>query len=209
MKHCSTISNRKRLEQPNCPSLGNGTRLQYSCLKIPWMEEPGRLQSMGSLWVGHDWATSLLLFAFMHWRRKWQPTPVFLPGESQGQRSLVGCRLWGCAQSLTRLKRLSSSRGPVEWTLMDPLKKVLYLKLNKPKTMKLSQESQEPILSALPLAKNWITGASENKSYNGLKHIMIKSMTSKWYQKNYWFWHILKIQFITLVLINIHKKSKP
>ena len=31
----------------------------------------------------------------MHWRRKWQPTPVFLPGESQGQRSLVGCRLWG------------------------------------------------------------------------------------------------------------------
>ena len=52
--------------------------------KIPWMEEPGRLQSMGSLRVGHDWATSLSLFTFMHWRRKWQPTPVFLPGESQG-----------------------------------------------------------------------------------------------------------------------------
>ena len=31
----------------------------------------------------------------MHWRRKWQPTPVFLPGESQGRQSLVGCRLWG------------------------------------------------------------------------------------------------------------------
>ena len=58
--------------------------------KIPWMEEPGRLQSMGSLRVGHDWATSLSLFTFMHWRRKWQPTPVFLPGESQGQWSLVG-----------------------------------------------------------------------------------------------------------------------
>ena len=43
----------------------------------------------------------------MHWRRKWKPTPVFLPGESQGQRSLVGCRLW-VAQSWTRLKRLSS-----------------------------------------------------------------------------------------------------
>ena len=53
--------------------------------KIPWAEEPGRLQSMGSLRVGHDWATSLSLFTFMHWRRKWQPTPVFLPGESQGQ----------------------------------------------------------------------------------------------------------------------------
>ena len=49
---------------------------------------------MASRRVGHDWATSLSLFTFMHWRRKWQPTPVFLPGESQGQRSLVGCRLW-------------------------------------------------------------------------------------------------------------------
>ena len=63
--------------------------------KIPRMEEPGRLQSMGSLRVGHDGATSLSLFTFMHWRRKWQPTPVFLPGESQGRGSLVGCCLWG------------------------------------------------------------------------------------------------------------------
>ena len=63
--------------------------------KIPCTEEPGRLQSMGLLRVGHDWATSLSLFTFMHWRRQWQPTPVFLPGESQGQGSLVGCRLWG------------------------------------------------------------------------------------------------------------------
>ena len=74
---------------------GNGTPLQYSCLENPWTEEPGRLQSMGSLRVGHDWATSLSLFTFMHWRRQWHPTPVLLPGESQGQRSLVGCRLWG------------------------------------------------------------------------------------------------------------------
>ena len=63
--------------------------------KIPRMEEPGGLQSMGSLRVGHDCATSLSLFAFMHGRRKWQPTPVFLPGESQGRGSLVCCRLWG------------------------------------------------------------------------------------------------------------------
>ena len=42
-----------------------------------------------------DWVTSLSLFTFMRWRRKWQPTPVFLPGESQGLGSLVGCRLWG------------------------------------------------------------------------------------------------------------------
>ena len=63
--------------------------------RIPWTEEPSGLQSMGSLRVWHDWVTSLSLFTFMHWRRKWQPTPVFLPGESQGQRSLEGCRLWG------------------------------------------------------------------------------------------------------------------
>ena len=69
--------------------------------KISWTEEPSRLQSMGSRRVGHDWATSLSLFTFMHWRRKWQPTPVFLPGESQGQRSLVGCRLWSHTESDT------------------------------------------------------------------------------------------------------------
>ena len=69
--------------------------------KIPWTEEPGRLQTMGSQRVGHDWATSLSLFPFMHWRKKWQPTPVFLPGESQGCRSLVGRRLWGRTESDT------------------------------------------------------------------------------------------------------------
>ena len=69
--------------------------------KIPWTEEPGGLQSMGSVPVGHDWATSLSLFIFMHWRRKWQPTPVFLPGESQGQQGLVGSHLWGCTESDT------------------------------------------------------------------------------------------------------------
>ena len=58
--------------------------------KIPWTEESSRLQSIGSLRI-----MSLSLFPFMHWRRKWQPTPVFLPGESQGWRSLVGCCLWG------------------------------------------------------------------------------------------------------------------
>ena len=69
--------------------------------KIPWTEEPGRLRFMGSQRVGHDWATSLSLFIFLHWRRKWQPTPVFLPGESQGRGSLVSCRLWGRTESDT------------------------------------------------------------------------------------------------------------
>ena len=69
--------------------------------KIPRTGEPGGLQSKGSLRVGHDWATSLSLFTFMQWRRKWQPTPVFLPGESQGGGSLVGCRRWGHTESDT------------------------------------------------------------------------------------------------------------
>ena len=67
--------------------------------QIPWMEELGRLQSMESLGVWHDWVTSFSIFTFMHWRRKWQLTPVFLPGESQGWGSLVGCHLWGRTES--------------------------------------------------------------------------------------------------------------
>ena len=67
--------------------------------KIPWTEEPGGPQSMGSLRVGQASATSLSVFTFIHWRRKWQPTPVFLPGESQGWGSPVGCHLWGRTES--------------------------------------------------------------------------------------------------------------
>ena len=76
--------------------------------KIPWTEEPGRLQFLESWRVEHNWATSLWLFTFVHWRRKWQPTRVFLPGEFQGRGSLVGCHLWG-HKSQTWLKWLSSS----------------------------------------------------------------------------------------------------
>ena len=69
--------------------------------KIPWTEGPVRLQSMWSLKVRHDWVTSLSLFTFMNWRRNWQPTPVFLPGESQGRGSLLGCHLWCSTESET------------------------------------------------------------------------------------------------------------
>ena len=69
--------------------------------RIPGTEKTGRLQSMGLHRVGHDWANSLSLFPFMHWRRKWQPTPVFLPGGSQGRGSLVGCHLCGRTESDT------------------------------------------------------------------------------------------------------------
>ena len=99
---------------------GNGTHSSTFAWKIPWMEEPDRLQSMGSLGVGYDWATSHSLFTIMHWRRKWQPTPVFLLGEFQGRGSLVGCR-HGVTQSRTWLKWLSSSSNQVSlsnWELL-------------------------------------------------------------------------------------------
>ena len=90
--------------------------------KIPWMEEPGRLRSMELLRVGHDWATSLSLFTFMHWRRKWQPTPVLLPGESQGWGSLVGCRLRGRTELDTTevtFQHQQCIRQPVDLLISD------------------------------------------------------------------------------------------
>ena len=63
--------------------------------KVPWMEDPGGRSRR----VRHDWATSLSLFTFMHWRRQWHPTQVFLPGKSHGQRSLVGSSPWGHEES--------------------------------------------------------------------------------------------------------------
>ena len=77
----------------------NGTPLQYSCLENPKDE--------GAWWaavhgVAKSWTRlNNFTFTLMPWRRKWQPTPVFLPGESQGRRSLVGCRLWGHTESDT------------------------------------------------------------------------------------------------------------
>ena len=83
----------------SCSDMAMAPHCSTLAWKNPWAEEPDRLQSMGSLRVRHDWVTSLSLFTFTHWRRKWQPTPVFLPGESQGRGSLVGCHLWGCTES--------------------------------------------------------------------------------------------------------------
>ena len=102
--------------------------------KIPWMEEPVGLQSMGSLRVRRNRATSLSLSTFIYWRRKWQPTPVFLPGEYQGRRSLIGCSPWGRTESDTteatqQQQQMVKNLPPVKetwvWSLSqeDPLKK--------------------------------------------------------------------------------------
>ena len=87
---------------------GNVTPLQHSCLENPmdaaawWVAVHGVAKSRTRL------SDFLSLFTVMHWRRKWQPTPVFLPGESQG-RGAWWAAISGVAQSRTRLKRLSSS----------------------------------------------------------------------------------------------------
>ena len=84
----------------NCPSgEGNGTPLQYSCLENPMDGGAWKAAAHGVAEGRTRPSDFTLLFTFMHWRRKWQPTPVFLPGESQGRGSLVGCRLWGRTES--------------------------------------------------------------------------------------------------------------
>ena len=67
--------------------------------KIPWMEGAW-YAAVHVVAKSRTWLRDFT-FTFLHWRRKWQPTPVFLPGESQGRGSLVGCRLWGCTESDT------------------------------------------------------------------------------------------------------------
>ena len=79
---------------------GNGTPLQYSCLENP-MDGGAWKAAVHGVAEGQTQLSDFIFITFMHWRRKWQPTPVFLPGESQGQKSLVGCHLWGRTESDT------------------------------------------------------------------------------------------------------------
>ena len=87
---------------------GNDNPLQYSCLKIAWTEEPGRLQSMGSLRVGHDWVTSLSLSLSCIGEGNGNPLQCSClenPRDGGAWRAAIS----GVAQSQTRLKWLSSS----------------------------------------------------------------------------------------------------
>ena len=105
---CIICINNKHNKKELCVRFreGNGTPLQYSCLKNPmdrgawWAAVHGVVKSQTRL------SDSLSLFTFMHWRRKWQPTPVFLPGESQGGEAWWAA-VYGVAQSRTQLKWLS------------------------------------------------------------------------------------------------------
>ena len=83
-------------------STGEGTGTHSSTLawRIPWTEEPGGLQSMGSLRVGHDWATSLSLFTVTHWRRRWQPLQCSCL-ENPGDGGAWWAAVYGVARSDT------------------------------------------------------------------------------------------------------------
>ena len=95
--------------------------------RITQTEEPGRLQSIGSHRDGHDKQLSThahrnlasqkwVYFKVLFWRRKWQPIPVFLPGESHGRRSLVGYSPWGLKESVTTGRLHFTSLQPTHYT---------------------------------------------------------------------------------------------
>ena len=145
------------------------------------MEEPGGLQSMGSRRVGHDWATSLSLFTFLHWRRKWQPTPVFLSGESQGQRSLVGCRLWG----LTELK------GEISTTIIGDFNTLLSI-MNKT-----SAAAAAKSLQSCPTLCDLIDGSPLGSSVPGILQARILEWVAISFSKA-WKWEV-KVKLLSHV----------
>ena len=126
--HCASLTH--SLEKAMAP---HSSTLAW---KIPWTEEPGRLQSMGSLRVRHDRLTSLSLFTFMHWRRKWQPTPVFLPwripgtGEPGGLPSMGSHRVghnWSNLAAAAAADPLSNLWIPFPWPSQNYPSFFLYL----------------------------------------------------------------------------------
>ena len=148
--------------------------------KIPWMEEPGRLQSMGQLQVRRykSDVTERLhfhfsLFTFTQWRRQWQPTPVLLPGESQGRQSLVGCRL----QGRTELDTTEATQQQQQQSLA--LAQCLISGKNTHKYFVINK--WQPLLRVLILNKNKLAWTAPNRyltESTGLKKVRHKHFTA-------------------------------
>ena len=130
------------------PGEGNGNPVQYSCLENLMDRGAWWATVHGSQRVGHDWTTSLSLFTLYRsygsavknppavqetsfipwfrkipWRRKWQLTPVFLPGKSHGEQSLAGYRPWVYKESDTTewLKNNKQQLGKFERISWDQI----------------------------------------------------------------------------------------
>ena len=133
---------------------GDGNPLQYSCLENP-ME--------GGAWetavhgITED-RTGLSDFTFTRWRRKWQPTPVFLPGESQGRGSLVGCCLWGRTESDTTeaTKRQQQQQYGVNEPWASTLPAGLVQSLKDPKSESRSCHPTLPSLGRRSCVFSWL-----------------------------------------------------
>ena len=148
--------------------------------KIPWTEEPGRLQSMGSLRVGHDWTTSLSLFTFMHWRRKWQPTPVFFPGESQGWGEPGGLLSMGLHRVGHDWRNLAAAAAADMYLEMELLSRMVVLVLIFWKTFILFSTIVVPIY--IPI-----------NSVGAFSFLHILSNTSFWWEP---LWQVTKNQIL-------------
>ena len=104
---CIKVKSESEVAQ-SCPTLSD----PMDC--VAYQAPPSMGVSRQEYWSGVPLPSPIKLIIYIYicifffncprwhnWRRNWQPTPVFLPGESQGQRSLVGCSLWGCTESDT------------------------------------------------------------------------------------------------------------
>ena len=132
--------------------------------KIPWTEEPGRLQSMGSLRVGHHWATSLSLFTFMHWRRKWQPLQCSCL-ENPRDGGAWWAAVYGVTQSRKRLKDLA-----VVHASKVMLKNLQMFKLDL-------EKAEEPEIKLPTVVGSWRKQGNSRKTSTSASVTMPKPLT--------------------------------
>ena len=148
--------------------------------KIPGIAESGRLQSMGSRRVGHDWATSLSLFTFMHWRRKCNPLQCSCL-ENPRDGGAWWAAIYGVAQSRTWLKRFSSSSRYADDTT-------------------LLAESEEELKSLLMKVKeewkNWLKTKHSKNEDHGIRfhHFMANRWGNNGNSERFYFWAAKSLQ---------------
>ena len=136
--------------------------------KLPWTEEPGRLQSMGSLRVRHDWVTSLSLFLSWIGEGNGNPLQCFCL-ENPRDGGAWWAAVYGVAQSWTRLKWLSSSSSSKDSGLESPC--IMWLNnFNKPDILLLEKSVS---LSCEQLLNMWTLNRTSAYWHYSQKHLRI------------------------------------